>query len=150
MLPSEVLAKVLITKGVGVASEGAATATAWALKLGGIGDTPDAVIGLTDTGGTSPNPKFLLDFVHVQALVRSAPEQYKEAYLQAMRVKSALLGLTPQDITIDTVTSRISGITMLSDIALLKKDSKGRSWFSMNFRILFEPAADALTNRSSL
>lgn len=138
--PASVIKDLLVTAGVGVF----AASTGWGIFLGKAPDTPNTVLVVTDSGGLTPNPKFLLDFPGVQVLGRGSPGQYQEIYSKMQEVKNALLGLPSQTIGTDRWTS----ITMRSDISSLGYDPKNRLQMSVNFQIILEPAAG--TYRQSL
>jgi hypothetical protein len=152
--PAENAATVLQSKGVGHTTT--PTPTAWAIKIGRLMDKPDNQICLIDSGGFNPNTKWLLDFVTVQAIIRSPKDGYQAGYAKAQQVKDALLGLDPQAIgtapTPPTPDTRDwwSGVTMLADIAYLKHDDNNRALFSINFRILQEKKPNNLSSRQAL
>lgn len=144
--PAEGAATILQTAGVGHLTS--PSSTAWVMKIGRLMEIAghDQMVALYDTGGFNPNTKWLLDFVTVQAIIRSAPDAYGAGYAKAQQVKDALLGLEPQAVGSDWW----AGVTMLSDIAFLKHDDKNRALFSINFRILQEKAPNILTHRRAL
>lgn len=148
--PSEVIAALLDTAGVGTQVEANATSTVWAVKIGRRTETPDSQIALFDTGGSNPNTKFMLDFVHIQAIIRAGAHDYQIGHAKATEVKDALLGIDSQSVAVGIESIRVDGITMLSDIAFLRYDESERPLFSVNFRMLQERAVSALGNRDSL
>jgi len=147
--PTIILARLLIDKGVGLLT-GTPVLPVWSIKIGRKTETPANQIVLYDTGGSNPNTKFSLDFVHVQALVRGVAEDYPGAYAKARDVKDALLGIDSQDVVVGADTVRVVGITMLADIAFIGYDSNNRPEFTINFRLLQERVPSALSNRDSL
>lgn len=123
-----------------------AVSGAWTVKVGRLVDSPDQMVVVTDTGGQIPNPAYLLDYKTFQVLVRGKPDDYSGAYDQAIKCKDVLLGMNPVDVGAD----RWSGVTGLGDIGFLRYDEKNRPLFSVNFRLFFEPAPNALSTRESL
>lgn len=145
--PAECVAWFLNLKGVASTNP---LATSWPIRIGQVLETPDACIGIYDTGGTNPNTKWLLDFVHVQTLVRGAKDGYQAAYAKAQAIKDVLLGVDPQLVYTSPNQVWWSGITMLGDIAFLNHDLGKRPLFSVNFRILQEQPKSTLSNRDPL
>lgn len=137
--PAEILADQLPNTVVG-------GSTGWVLKTGKLPASPDQVIVSYDSGGSPPWPSRLLDFVMIQFRIRANPNAYATAYTKAREVKNALLGLPSQDIGSDRWVS----VTMQGDIAFMGYDDKDRPEFTLNFRCIIEPAADALSHRESL
>lgn len=148
--PSAVIAKILETKLVGTLNEAMITPTLWVIKFGRRVESPSKQIVLTDTGGSNPNTKYQLDFVHVQALVRGEAYEYVDTYSKAVAVKDACLGIDSQDVSVGSVVTRVDGITMNGDIAFLRYDETERPLFSVNLRIIMEREPNALSNRDSL
>ncbi len=133
---SETLVDLLVTAGVGTKGG--------TLFVGRLPTTPDAAIAAVITGGTPPNPKWLLDFPSVQVLTRGAKGGYQAAYTKAQAVKDALLGLPSQDVNGD----RFVSVLLLGDLASLGFDESNRIIFSLNFSLIIEPATG--TNRTAL
>lgn len=104
----------------------------------------NAVIGIVRGPGTTPNPKWRLDFPGIQVRVRGEPEDYGLAHSKAQEVKDALLGLESQTLDGDIWVS----VTMPQDIIDLGQDGKGRQEFALNFNLIIEPSSG--TNRTSL
>lgn len=148
--PAESVATFLVTKGVGVLAPTAPTSTACRISLSRLLDTPDLMIALYDTGGFTPNTKWQLDFVTVQAVIRGASDGYSAAYQKALDVKDCLLGVEAQAVGSGANQLWWSGITMLSDIAFLGYDDNSRPTLSANFRILLERDKSVLSNRDPL
>ena len=120
----------------------------WTTKIGKVTNEPDQIAVFYDTGGSSPNPKFRLDYRSIMIIVRGKPNDYANAYQKAQDLKDVLLGIDSQDMPSG---DRLDGITMMGDIAFLNYDDQTRPSFSLNFRVFWEPAANALnTARSSL
>lgn len=102
---------------------------------------PDTAITIYETGGTDPNPKWLLDFPSVQVRVRGAKGGYVAAKAKATDVLNALLGLPSQTINSDVwvAVNQVGGINSLG------QDDKDRPLFSLNYGLIIEPATG--TNR---
>lgn len=118
----------------------------WPINVGELHDEPDAQIVLVDTGGFTPNPGWIVNYLSLQALVRGVEYGYDTAYTKARNVQEVLLGLAPQDISGD----RWCGVTGIGDVTYLGKDDKNRPLFSVNFRIIMEFADSALSARDPL
>ncbi len=125
----------LVTGSVG-AFGGAAD---WAIYIGAMPDKPDAAIGIFNTGGSAPNPQWLIDFPSIQVRIRGNEGSYEDAYTKCIAIKSILLGLPSQDINGDRWVS-VSGI---GDITELGRDQNKRPEFSVNFALIIEPATGA-------
>ncbi len=130
----------LVTAGVGTFG----ATSGWAIFIGKQPTAPHTVVTVYNSGGTNPNPKFLLDFPSLQVRVRGAPGGYVAAQSKAVEVKDALLGLVSQDINGD----RWDSVTMAGDITPLGYDQQNRPMFSLNFNLIIEPATG--TNRIAL
>lgn len=142
MSPAENMHGYLVSKGLVDGS------SAWAGRIGGFDDGQDQMLVFMDGGGLAPNPKWLYDRPNVQIMVRAAKYGYSSAYARAQRIKDTILGMPPTDFASDG--SHWSGVTMLTDIVPMGNDENGRPMFSLNFRILLEPAPSADSNRASL
>lgn len=118
--------------------------TGWAIRIGKQSDTPHQLVAMYDTGGQTPNPKWAVDFLTIQALVRAGPNEYNICWQKAREVRDALLGLESQDIDGDRWVS----ITCQGDIGFVGYDDKERPTCSVNFRIIMEPSA--VGNREAL
>jgi len=97
---------------------------------------PDISQNMTvyDTGGLSPNPKWLRDEPTVQVMVRGDERDYEATYTLALDVKNALLGCSPTTINSKSYVF----FNMLGDITFLKHDQSERPMFSLNFRLVVE------------
>ncbi len=133
---AESVVDILVTAGIGVKGT--------TLFVGRLPTVPDLAIAAVLTGGTAPNPKWLLDFPSVQVLVRGDKGGYQAAYTKAQSAKDALLGFPSQDINGD----RFVSITQLGDLAALGFDESNRPLFSLNLSLIIEPATG--TNRTAL
>lgn len=119
----------------------------WQIFVGTEPPVPDKTITLFRSGGSSPNPKWLVDYPSIQVRVRGEIGGYADAYNKAQTVKDALLGLGPY--------SHISGdvlvqVNMQGDIFPLPADETGKPIFVVNFNLRVEPASTPLTNRLPL
>lgn len=122
--------------------------TGWQGRIGRLTESPHTQVALIDVAAAeNPNPKWLLNFPSLQALVRGSPDDYEAAYDKAKEVQDVLLGLDP----FDTANGdRWSGVTGLGDIGFVYWDNNSRPVFSVNFRILLEFKDNALSQRDSL
>lgn len=120
--------------------------TGWVGKVGKLVSTPDQVVAFYDTPGMSPNPKWLVDYPSVQVMVRAGPNKYSGGYTKIRQIRDKLLGFESADVGADRWVS----ITCMGDAGFLSYDDKERPLFSVNFRIIIEPAPDPLTNREAL
>jgi len=120
---------------------------AWSLKVGQMPSEPDRIICFFDTGGQTPDPKWRLDYMMVQAQVRGNPDDYTSGWQKARQVRDYLIGITPQTLTSG---DRIDGITVASEVAFLAYDDQKRPMFSVNFRIIWEPGDTNETSREPL
>lgn len=139
--PAEQLADIVVGRGVIDGSSG------WVSKIGKLPSEPDKVAVFYDTGGPSPNPKWLLDYLSVQCIVRGPPNSYNLGWTKIREVRDCLLGLEP--VTLGS-GDRIDGVIILSDITFINYDDAQRPTFSVNFRIFYEPASNGLTQREPL
>ena len=120
--------------------------TGWSIHIGREPASPDSAIIIARTGGTPPDPKWLLDFPTFQIRVRGAKGNYKTAEIQARKVKDLLLGIASETITGDIWVS----ITMQSDVGFMGYDANERPNFTANFRMIIEPATPTPTNREPI
>lgn len=118
----------------------------WPIKVGTLPPLPDAVISIVDGPGQAPNPKWLIDYPTFQVVVRAGPNDYDIGYAKAEQIKDVLLGMDAQEVG----TDRWDGCTMLGDLNFLGEDDKSRPRFTMNFRLIVERPANALTKREPL
>lgn len=119
-------------------------ATGWVVKFGKQVPTPDKTITMFDTGGQPPNPKWAVDFVTIQALVRAGPNEYGVCWTKARAVRDALLG-------IDSVTvgsDRWVSVVCQGDVGFVGYDDRERPTCSVNFRVIIEPGS--VGNREAL
>ena len=114
-------------------------ATGWSLKVGFLPESPDKIICMMDTGGENPNPRWQVDFVTVQAIVRGDVNGYGAAWTKAREVRDKLLGLDSQ--TMVGSNDRWVSVICRGDVMTLGSDTKNRPLLSVNFRIIIEPAA---------
>lgn len=141
--PAEILGGLLQTAGVVKATP---AASEWGWKVGFTPDTPSRLVTMMDTGGQNPNPRWGVDFVMVQALVRGDINDYGATWGQARKVRDTLLGFDSADAP---TGDRIDSIIVVGDIATLGNDSTQRPILSVNFRVIIEPQ-DVGANRVAL
>lgn len=134
----------LVAAGVGVYA--VAPGANFLIVLSRLKDQPDKQIVLYDTGGQDPNPQWLLEYPTIQATIRGVSDGYVAAYAKAREVFDVLVGLPSQDLNGDRWVS----VTSLGGINNLGYDDKDRPKFTINFRLIIEPATSALTHRTSL
>lgn len=118
----------------------------WAIEIGAMPDTPNKLIGVYDTGGVDPNPKWLLDFPTLNIIVRGEINGYLDTYREAKAVKDILLGVDSQDLNGDRWVS----VLMNGDMGFIGRDEAERPTFSMNFSLIIEPQSVANSNRLAL
>lgn len=131
--PLEHLADLLVAASVGAR----AAQSGWGIFAGKAPLTPDTVITLYNTGGLVPNPKWLLDYPSIQAIIRGAKSGGAATYDKAREVRDTLLGCDSQTIN----GERLVAINMVGDIATLGFDDNNREMYSVNFSLIVEPAA---------
>ena len=136
--PSAILRDLLVTH---VGTSG------WQLEIGAMPNDPHEVIMITDTVGTEPNPKFLLDFPTVQVMVRGKANGYLNTFREAKAVKDLLLG-------VDSFTTgdgdRLVSVTQNGDLGFIGRDDDMRPMFTINFALIIEPQVVANSNRQAL
>lgn len=132
----------LVTNSVGTF----ASQVGWGIYIGKEPDKPDSVITLYDSGGENADPKWLLDFPHVQVRVRGSKGDYSGAYTKIKQCKDVLLGCPSLDLNGD----RLVSFTSLGEINFLSYDQNERPLFTYNLRLIVQPAVPATTNRQSL
>lgn len=102
------------------------------------------VIGIINTGGKVPNPKWAIDYPSVQVMLRGNQNDSAAAVAMAQKVKDALLGFSSATVNGD----RIDAINMIGDITSLGFDENNCPMFSVNFSLIVEPANTG--NRAAL
>jgi len=118
----------------------------YAIEIGGLPNSPDAVIAIADTGGLPANPAWLLDFPAVQVTVRGTIGGYQSAWQQCKNIKDLLVGLPSQDINGDRWVS----VLMATDVAFIGRDKNQRPIFTLNLNFIIEPQTNANTNRTAI
>ena len=141
-LPSEGIKDLLVAASVGTF----AATSGWGIFINKEPAAPNTTITIFDTGGFTPNPKWLLDYPSVQVRVRGDKSGYVDAQTKIIQVKDVLLGLDSQDLNGD----RWVAVNMQGDILSLSNDQNERPLFVVNFRLIIQPAASAETNRTAL
>ena len=130
---SEDIKDVLVTAVIGTF----AGTSGWSIYIGEMPDIPDTVVCLYDRGGDDSNPKWLVDTPTLQVRVRGAVDDYTGGFTKVQAVKDALLGYGSH-----TVNGTVYvGIWLVGDINFVTRDDKRRPIFTLNFRIVREPAS---------
>lgn len=140
--PSEGVKDLLVAGSVGAFGPG----SGWRIFIAKEPTSPDTVVTVYDTGGLTPNPKWLLDFPSVQVRVRGAKGEYAAARVKAVEAKDVLLGIAAQTINGDGWR----GINLVGDLVHIGFDQGERPMFTMNFALIIEPAASGQTNRTAI
>jgi len=142
MTPSNLL-KTVLTQAPSVV--GALPTNDWGVNISKLPTTPVKVVAIFDTGGVgNPNPALLLDFPTVQIQVRGGVNDNAAAYAKAKEIKDRLLGAPSQTLSGD----RLVSVGMVSDITFMGRDeANDQPIYSINFRLIVEPATNSLTNR---
>ncbi len=123
-----------------------AGSTGWTPKVGKLVSSPDKVAVFYDTGGQNPNPRWLVDYVMVQCIVRALPNDYGAGWTKIREIRDYWLGFESADLA----GERWVSVSCQGDIGFINYDDKERPTFSVNFRIIIEPATNALTPREPL
>jgi hypothetical protein len=118
----------------------------WAVYIGRMPDLPVRCICVTDSGGKTPNPRWLLDYPSVQIMVRGLPGDYQAVYTKCQEIKRYFLGFPSQTVNGD----KWDRILMPSDPGLVGFDQNDQPKFALNLNLTIEPAAAAGDNRSPL
>jgi hypothetical protein len=142
-MSAAIIAKGLL-ESAGLGTSGATSG--WRLGCGVLTDKPDTQVVINDAPSEHPDPKWLLDYPYIQVMVRGAIEGYQEARQKIQDAYDVLLGYPPGAVT----GGRIDGITALGSPAFIGNDQLERPCFSLNLRMIFEPAASALSHRTPL
>lgn len=154
MSPAEIIMAALLDESLvvlglpfsaGVGTQGAASGD-WRVGVGVLLDAPDEQVICVDGPGQPPDPKWLLEYPFVQVLVRGMKDGYQAAYQKARDVYDMLLGIP----TLSGSWGRIDGITAPGTPSFIGLDQLNRPIFSANYKLFFEPATSALTNREPL
>lgn len=142
------LAQVLINGNVASAYGGTAD---YGVFTGQVPTSPGAVIVLNRAGGLPDNPKWAVDYPAVQAIVRGKENASDAAFAKIKAVKDAFLGrasgLLPVVSGIAT-PEYVTSITLMGNIMTLGRDENNRALYSVNFRLIVEPATTG--NRTPL
>lgn len=139
--PSISAKDILVNAGVGVFGNKDAT---WPIWIGRMPDTPHNAIFIADSGGASPEPKWLLDYPNISIIIRGF--DYSAAYSKAKEVKDILHTLPSQTINDDRWVSCL----LVGDINFLGMSDRDRPSFSLNFRLIIEPLDASGDNRVPL
>lgn len=122
----------------------------WNIWLGKQPDgvsVPHRTITVYDSGGRTPDPKWLLDFPSIQVRVRGGPNDYLVAHNKSHDVRGALLGISSFTASNG---DRIDGIRAIGGVAFAGWDDKERPQFVFNLSLIVEPAAQAGDHREPL
>lgn len=138
--PSEIVKALLA---VSPAVSGATPTSDWGVNISKMPTTPVKVIALFDTGGPNPHPSLLLDYKSVQVQVRGGPNDNAVVAQKAQDIKDRLLGIDSQDVLGD----RLVSVTGIGDITFMGRDTDDQPTYSLNFRLIVEPATNSLTHR---
>lgn len=125
------------------------TTTAWSLYIGSQPDTPERVVTIYDSAGGTPNPRWLLDYPHVQIRVRGNVNDYQVASQKAIELRNRLLGRASYD-AYNGSGDRIVAINAIGDVAFVGKDEQHRPEFVFNLSLIVEPATTPETQREPL
>lgn len=142
--PATSIKDIIVTEGLAVASN--PSTSQWLVKVSRLTEDQDRMLSCFDTPGQNPNPKWLLDFPTAQVMIRGDIDGYDAAWTKGKQVQDVLLGRDPEVVNGDSFYS----ITGLGDLVFLRYDEKNRPLFSVNFRIILEPALSAESNREAL
>lgn len=117
------------------------TLTDWALWIGKQPLKPDRSITIYDTGGGTPNPRWLLDEPSVQFRIRGGQNDYQLAADKATEVRNRLLGRDSYN-AFDGLGDRVVMINAIGDVAFMGwgKDDLVRPEFVFNLRLIIEPS----------
>lgn len=125
----------------------AVVAGGWRLGIGVFSNDPDTQIVCADGPGMDSNPKWLLDFVTVQVMVRGTRQGgYGDAMAKAQKCFDLLVGIDPATVDGD----RWDGIINIGLPHYIGLDPNGCPLISANYRIIIEPATNADTHREPL
>lgn len=116
----------------------------WGIFIGPEPTSPDTTITIREFGGAGPMPKWLVDFPSIQTMVRGVPGGYQAAKTKAQEVLDELHSIPSQTLNGDLWNSIIA----TSGPAYSGIDQKNRPKFSVNFKLILEPATG--THRLSL
>ena len=121
--PSEDIKDMLVDAGIGTFGAD--------LFISQMPDTPNACVGLYDTGGYQPEANYVYDRPTVMARIRGDIGGYINAYGKAEDIKGELHGLTNETWN----STRYVQILCQSDIMFLGYDDNNRPLLSINFAI---------------
>jgi len=141
--PAVGIKDILINEGIAALVE---SGNAWTVKVGRILESPDKLLACFDTPGLNPNPKWLVDYPTAQVFIRGPIDGYQAAWEKAKEVKDALVGRDPETLNGDLWDA----ILGMGDLIFVRFDERNRPIFTMNFRLIIEPEASALSNREPL
>lgn len=140
--PAEDAKDLLVAGGVGIFN----ATTGWSIRINKEEPSPDTHITIYDSGGLTPNPRWLLDYPSLQVRVRGNASDPQGARNKAKEIKDALLGLESQTVN----GNRWVSVLGIGDIQHLGFDEKGRILYTVNFSLILEPAQTGNENRIPL
>lgn len=127
----------LVAANVATFSATAEPTTGWGISYGQPFLNYPKCITLATPGGQDPFPHLALNFPNLQVLIRGAPRMYVETSAKAREVQTALLGLVAQEVN----SEKWYSITQQGDCNWLGFDENSHPIWSLNFRLIIEPAA---------
>ncbi len=108
----------------------------WGIFIGPEPSKHDTTVSIREGAGPGPMPKWLIDFPRIQTMIRGAPGGYQAAKTKAQEVLDELHSIPSQDLNGD----RWNSIITISGPAYIGLDQKDRPRFTVNFRLIIEPA----------
>ncbi len=123
----------LVAAGVGVFG----SLAGWGIFIGPEPSSPNTTITIREHAGLGAMPKWLVDFPAIQTMIRGAPGGYQLAKLKAQQVLDELHSIPSQDLNGD----RWNSIIATTRPAYIGVDEKNRPRFSVNFKLILEPAS---------
>jgi len=140
--PAVGIKDILVAKGLGTF----AATTGWGIFIAVEPVSPDTAITIYNSGGSAPNPVWLVDYPSVQVRVRGTVNGYQAAYSKMVAVRDTLLGYPSSDLNGD----RWVAVNQIGELVELGQDDSNRPLFVVNFRLIIEPAKSAESNREPI
>jgi hypothetical protein len=116
----------------------------WPIWIGRMPEAPDNAIYIADTGGVSSEAKWLLDYPTITIIIRA--QDYQAGYEKTKEIKDVLHSLPSQDLNGDRWVSCL----IIGDINYVGMSDRDRPSFTLNFRLIIEPANVSIDNREVL
>lgn len=104
-----------------------------------------ATVTFYNTGGRTPNVKWLIDYPSVQVRVRGLKNGYENSRAKIQEIKDKLIGL-PSQMVGSTWWVSVAGMGDIIDMPF----ENSRPIHVMNFRLIVEPPAGAGVTRQAL